>query len=45
MKFIKGMITGICISAGAALIYAEYSMGSKRMLKCAKKMVKKIGLA
>lgn len=44
MKFVKGMITGMCISAGACMLYAEYTIGSKKMLKASKKMMKKIGI-
>ncbi len=44
MKFVKGMITGMVITAGAAMIYAECSMGSNKMVKQGKKMMKKMGL-
>ncbi len=44
MKFVKGMITGMVISAGAAMIYAECTMGPNKMMKQGKKMMKKMGL-
>lgn len=44
MKFIKGMVTGMVICAGAAAIYAEYSMGPNKMMKKGKKMMKKLGI-
>ena len=44
MKFVKGMMTGMLISAGAAIMYAEYTMGPNKMMKKGKKVMKKIGL-
>lgn len=44
MKFMKGMIAGMVITAGAAMLCAEYTMGSSKMLKQGKKMIKKIGI-
>lgn len=44
MKFIKGMITGMAISAGVAMAYTEMTMGSNKMMKQGKKMIKKIGI-
>ena len=44
MKFVKGMITGMIITAGAAMVYKEYTIGPNKMLKQGKKMMKKIGL-
>lgn len=44
MKFVKGMITGMVITAGAAMICAEYTMGSNKMLKQGKKIIKKMGI-
>ena len=45
MKFIKGMLTGMCISATCMLAYEEYTMGNKKILKQGKKMLKKMGIA
>ncbi len=44
MKFVKGMITGMTIAAGAAMLYAECTMGPNKMMKQGKKMMKKMGL-
>lgn len=44
MKFVKGMMTGMLISAGAAIMYAEYTMGPNKMMKKGKKVMKKMGL-
>ena len=44
MKFVKGMITGMIITAGAAIVCAECTMGSNKMVKQGKKMMKKMGL-
>lgn len=44
MKFVKGMITGMIITAGAAMVCAECTMGSNKMLKQGKKMIKKMGI-
>ena len=33
MKFVKGMITGMIITAGAAMVYTEYTVGPNKMLK------------
>ena len=44
MKFVKGMVTGMVISAGCAMIYAECSMGTNKMLKKGKKMMRKMGM-
>ncbi len=44
MKFVKGMIAGMVISAGAALVCAECTMGPNKMMKQGKKMMKKMGL-
>ncbi len=45
MKFIKGIIMGTVISAGAVMVYNEMSGKSKRqMIKKGKQLAKKIGL-
>lgn len=44
MKFVKGMITGMVITAGVTMICAEYTMGTNKMLKQGKKMMKKMGI-
>lgn len=44
MKFVKGMITGMAISAGVAMVCAEMSMGSNKMMKQGKKMMRKMGI-
>ena len=44
MKFIKGMIAGMMISAGAAFACAEYCMGTNKMMKKGKKFLKKMGV-
>lgn len=44
MKFVKGMVAGMVISAGIAMACAECSMGSNKMMKQGKKMMKKIGI-
>ena len=44
MKFVKGMITGMVITAGAAMLCAECGTSSNKMIKQGKKMMKKMGL-
>ncbi len=45
MKFIKGMIMGTVISAGAMMIYSEMSGSTKKqMMKKGKQFAKKIGI-
>ena len=44
MKFIKGMMAGMVISAGVAMAYAEYTMGTNKMIKQGKKLMKKMGM-
>ena len=44
MKFVKGMITGMVITCGAYMAYSECTMGSNKMLKKGKKMMKKLGI-
>lgn len=45
MKFIKGMIMGGIVSAGAIMMYKEMSGSSKRqMMKKGKQFAKKIGI-
>ena len=45
MKFIKGMIMGGIVSAGALMMYKEMSSSGKRnMMKKGKQMMKKMGI-
>ena len=44
MKFVKGMIAGMVISAGAAMLCTEYMMKPNKMMKQGKKVMKKMGL-
>ncbi len=44
MKFFKGMITGMVISAGAAMVCMEMTMGQRKMLKQGKKIIRKMGI-
>ena len=45
MKFIKGMIMGTVVSAGAMLAYKEMSGKSKKqMIKKGKQFAKKMGI-
>ena len=44
MKYVKGMLTGMLISAGVAMVYAECSMGTNKMLKKGKKMMRRMGM-
>ncbi len=45
MKFVKGMVTGMVICAGAAALYAECcNMDTNKMMKKGKKMMKKLGI-
>lgn len=44
MKFIKGMMTGMVISAGVAIAVCECTMGKNKMLKEGKKVMKKMGI-
>lgn len=46
MKFIKGMVMGTIISAGAIMMYTESTgmMNKKKMMKKGKQMAKKMGI-
>ncbi len=45
MKFIKGMVMGTLISAGAIWMYTENTgMNKKKMMKKGKQMAKKMGI-
>ena len=44
MKFVKGMVTGMIISAGIAMACAECNMNSNKIMKQGKRMMKKIGI-
>lgn len=37
MKFVKGMITGMIITAGAAMVYTEYTIGPNKNAKTRQK--------
>lgn len=42
MKFIKGMVLGTCITAGAFMFYTENTKKGKKMMKQGKKFIKNI---
>lgn len=46
MKFIKGMLMGSLISAGAVMMYTESTgmMNKNKMMKKGKKIAKKMGI-
>ncbi len=44
MKFIKGMITGMVITAGAAMMYTEYFEKPNKMIKQGRKLMKKLNI-
>lgn len=45
MKFVKGMIIGGMVSAGAMMVYKEMSgKNKKQMIKKGKQFVKKMGI-
>lgn len=45
MKFIKGMIMGGIVSAGAMMVYKEMSVRNKKqMIKKGKQFAKKMGI-
>ena len=45
MKFIKGLIVGTVISAGAWMLYSETTKnGKNKMIKQGKKFIKNIGM-
>ncbi len=44
MKFVKGVIVGTCISAGALMLYAESTKTGKKMMKQGKKFMKNMGM-
>lgn len=45
MKFVKGMIMGTIVSAGAMMMYKEMSgKNKKQMIKKGKQFAKKMGL-
>lgn len=44
MKFVKGVITGMIISAACMAACAEYTMGNRKVMKEGKKMIKKLGI-
>lgn len=44
MKFLKGIVTGMVITCGAYMAYAECNSSSNKMLKKGKKIMKKLGI-
>lgn len=45
MKFVKGMMLGTLISAGAIMLYTEASGSNKRkVMKMGKQLAKKMGI-
>ena len=44
MKFVKGMITGMIISAAFIAACSEDTMGNRKLMKEGKKMIKKLGI-
>lgn len=44
MKFIKGMVLGTMIAAGAAIMYNETSMNPRKIVRKSRKIAKKIGI-
>jgi len=46
MKFVKGMIMGTVVSAGAIMVYKEMAGGNskKQMIKKGKQFAKKMGI-
>ena len=43
MKFVKGMITGMVVTAGVAMMYTEYFEKPNKIVKKKKKIIKKLG--
>lgn len=45
MKFVKGVIIGTCISAGAFMLYTETKKtGKKKLMKQGKRFIKSMGI-
>ncbi len=45
MKFVKGIIIGSCISAGAVMLYTETKKnGTKKLMKQGKRFIKNMGI-
>lgn len=45
MQFVKGMLIGTLLSAGAVIMYSETMNGSKKkIMKKGKKMIHKMGI-
>ncbi len=44
MKFVKGMLLGSMITAGAYMMYNEGMMNPKKIMKKGRKMARKIGI-
>jgi len=43
MKFVKGMLIGSVIAAGALMMYADGMVNRKRVMKRGRQIAKKIG--
>ena len=43
MKFVKGMIIGIMVAAGVAMMYNDGMMNKKRVMRKGKQIAKKLG--
>jgi len=43
MKFVKGMLIGSVIAAGALMMYADGMVNKKRVMKRGRQIAKKIG--
>ena len=43
MKFVKGMVIGSMIAAGALMMYADGMVNKKRVMKRGRQIAKKIG--
>ncbi len=44
MKFIKGMVAGMIVTAGIMYCYEECDLGKCKMMRNSRKMLKKIGI-
>ena len=43
MKFVKGMVIGTVITAGALMMYADGGVNKRRILKRGRQLARKIG--
>ena len=44
MKFMKGVMLGVAITAGAYMMMNDKGMGEKRLMRKGRKMMKKCGM-